>query len=866
MTSSEEIYEIASENDETKFRSLVTDISVTDYYRRTALHWAAANNHSIACNLLLKLGIDKNLQDKGGQTAVGLAVYWGVTEALQVLLKGGCNTNIANQDGNTPLIIAVKENKVECVRQLIDAGVDINFKNKEGKSAMKEAIDCNVADIVIMLLPLYYVKVDDILAQADDWCELLSKSTLSACDNTIINGLVRLKDSIKDICYVKDAVGKRAIDCARGDIRVQMMKMLIFYGRYEFDEGVAAHQSATCIVKLATDMSDSKHTKKVALKIMKNLDQYKREIYVRTTGNFNAHRVLGILHSYSIDESPLFREALTEYNLQDYPYCIVMEAADRNLKSVIDHERIAGQNWSEIQKITQQIVIALDHVHEREFIHGDIKPLNIMRVGTEWKLIDMDASVNFKTNDYVGAKHSSAYIPPEMLDVTPNGVLIRSYQTCEITGKVVTTGLQYELLKAHPSFDMWALGVTMYQLFTDEPLFLSTGEGNIDDRQLSMLAKWTDEFKRDRLQKVKNLQARILLERLLSKDPLRRPSAHDVLQHPFMTNDPKANIRYDVFLSYRVASEAAMADTLHGTLSAMGLKVYLDKYCLKPGVPWEEGFCMGLVSSDCFVPLLSREAINSSSKDWQNFSKLTELSKCDNVFLEYRLAVELQGFGLVKRIFPIMIGDADGETMLGLTRGNYFRSGCHPSLSTDVCVAAVEAKLREHLDRVGLGEPVKAENSVRSVLNTLTENQGGFVEGLEVDAIGKVANNIFKMVRNLKGDSIRPGHEAVTKAGNRIAKFMKWGLTPMKDKASTLPVEEKQKSNMDKILVNAKEFEDLKSENIHLKAQLQAALTRQDELITQMNVHNSVTKGTSDHLKVVRALIAQRKSELTSSI
>ena len=62
---------------------------------------------------------------------------------------------------------------------------------------------------------------------------------------------------------------------------------------------------------------------------------------------------------------------------------------------------------------------------------------------------------------------------------------------------------------------------------------------------------------------------------------------------------------------------------------------------------WEQGFCEGLVSSRAFVPLLSRDAINHPDKDWQNFSKLTADSSCDNVFLEHRLAVELQELGLI---------------------------------------------------------------------------------------------------------------------------------------------------------------------------------------------------------------------------
>ena len=55
--------------------------------------------------------------------------------------------------------------------------------------------------------------------------------------------------------------------------------------------------------------------------------------------------------------------------------------------------------------------------------------------------------------------------------------------------------------------------------------------------------------------------------------------------------------------------------------------------------------------------ILSKEAINHPDKDVQNFGKLSENSNCDNVFLEYRLALELKQLGLLDFIFPIFVGN-----------------------------------------------------------------------------------------------------------------------------------------------------------------------------------------------------------------
>ena len=92
-----------------------------------------------------------------------------------------------------------------------------------------------------------------------------------------------------------------------------------------------------------------------------------------------------------------------------------------------------------------------------------------MRMEGVLRLIDFDASVSYLDNQHVGAKYSSAYCPPEMLAlVNANGsgtILVRRYKTDEF-GAPPESDLPYSLLLAHPSFDMWSLGVTLYQVLT----------------------------------------------------------------------------------------------------------------------------------------------------------------------------------------------------------------------------------------------------------------------------------------------------------------------------------------------------------------------------------------------------------------
>ena len=83
-----------------------------------------------------------------------------------------------------------------------------------------------------------------------------------------------------------------------------------------------------------------------------------------------------------------------------------------------------------------------------------------MRIEGVFRLIDFDASVSYHENQYVGAKYSSAYCPPEMLEVFhtdhDSTIYVRTYRTDE-SGAPIQSDLPYSLLLAHPSYDMWSL-------------------------------------------------------------------------------------------------------------------------------------------------------------------------------------------------------------------------------------------------------------------------------------------------------------------------------------------------------------------------------------------------------------------------
>ena len=439
---------------------------------------------------------------------------------------------------------------------------------------------------------------------------------------------------------------------------------------------------------------------------------------------------------------------LTKANAEKF-YLLVMPLADRNLFVALKQERWAGKNMEEVRHVFVQLVHCVEHMHEKGVLHADLKTLNIVRTAGQWKLIDLDAACEIG-KEPVGHKSSSAYVPPEAIYIDE-----KSDTACVRSVVTLTKGeATYELLTAHPSFDVWSLGCILYQMYTPDvkPLF----QGGQDDNlvgvrkgvdNLFALAEWSPELKADKLADVPDMLARNLLSQMLHKDPLQRPSLSRVLAHSFLSGKKVARLigekpKYDVFLSYRVASDSHHVEKLYNLLIAQGFKVYWDKFCLESGVDWEQGFCEGLVSSRAFVPLLSRDAINHPDKALQNFSKLTDVSNCDNVYLEHRLAVELQGLGLIEKMFPIFIGNLDATTS---EYSHYFGSCCHPSLP-EVTVKSVEEKLRHHMESQALGTPVVPDRTVKSVVDAITACQGAFIVGPADATFAAAAASIAKML------------------------------------------------------------------------------------------------------------------------
>lgn len=98
-------------------------------------------------------GINIDVQDDDGQTALMKAAEYGHTELVAHLIKQDANLNLADCYGNTALIKASIHGYCDIVQLLIEAKAKLMRRNKLGGTALIEAATFGQCEVVKLLIP-----------------------------------------------------------------------------------------------------------------------------------------------------------------------------------------------------------------------------------------------------------------------------------------------------------------------------------------------------------------------------------------------------------------------------------------------------------------------------------------------------------------------------------------------------------------------------------------------------------------------------------------------------------------------------------------------------------------------------------------
>ena len=202
-----------------------------------------------------------------------------------------------------------------------------------------------------------------------------------------------------------------------------------------------------------------------------------------------------------------FREV---YKTKKGKLCIVMDYADGgDLQSRIKERHKKRQQTGVLEYFSEdqvlnwftQICLALKHCHDRKILHRDLKSQNIfltkkniVKLG-DFGIARVLSNTRSKAKTVVGTPY---YLSPEIIENLPYNF----------------------------KSDIWSLGVLLYEMCALQPPFNATS--------LHQLAQRILGGKIDRVPRQFSDNLQQLIQRVLVKDPARRPTVNQILKMPLI--------------------------------------------------------------------------------------------------------------------------------------------------------------------------------------------------------------------------------------------------------------------------------------------------------------------------------------------
>ena len=223
--------------------------------------------------------------------------------------------------------------------------------------------------------------------------------------------------------------------------------------------------------------------------------------------------------------SPYIIELIdAEVNKDQMYIAMILEIGDIDLaKSLSQKQKVAAMSSSTnlnpfyIRLVWQEMLEAVDHIHENRIVHGDLKPANFVFVKGHLKLIDFGIAKAFSndtTNIYRESQIGTVnYMAPEAI--------------APYTDESEDSNLRMKLGRAS---DIWSLGCILYQMIYGRPPFAALNT----IQKLHAIPNPKNEIKYppyDDLHAIETMKA------CLERDPKRRAKIrgkNGLLEYPFL--------------------------------------------------------------------------------------------------------------------------------------------------------------------------------------------------------------------------------------------------------------------------------------------------------------------------------------------
>ena len=115
--------------------------TVIDNDGSSLLHKAAWGNLPELAKLLLnEYGMDIDIKDHAGRTALHVAAYQGNTRILKYLLEHAANVNAVDNEGKTPVFSGAYDGNLKTVKLLCEYGANLLLKDNDNQTVLEYAI------------------------------------------------------------------------------------------------------------------------------------------------------------------------------------------------------------------------------------------------------------------------------------------------------------------------------------------------------------------------------------------------------------------------------------------------------------------------------------------------------------------------------------------------------------------------------------------------------------------------------------------------------------------------------------------------------------------------------------------------------
>ena len=256
-----------------------------------------------------RFGVDPNIADNYGKTALLQAVWYNNIECTQMLLSQkdviGLDLNVTDKNGRTAVTHAVMYERIEILQMLHSHGADFNMVRRDGRTLLLLAVVYNCSKSIEFLLSTSDLREQSISSVDEQNTKNGSTALITCAKTKNISLALDLLEKFHAKVDVVDNEGKSALHYAAGYGNVDVISLLLKYhaninitDKYECTAFMAAAQNGK--IKCMQILNENTHETDFDVNA-KNIDGFNALLLAARENHLGSLKYLLNIFSDTID-------------------------------------------------------------------------------------------------------------------------------------------------------------------------------------------------------------------------------------------------------------------------------------------------------------------------------------------------------------------------------------------------------------------------------------------------------------------------------------------------------------------------------------------------------------------------------------